>query len=29
VLLPNGRRDESGVPDYNTIVDVFPASAVS
>jgi anaerobic selenocysteine-containing dehydrogenase len=25
VLLPSGRRDESGVPDYNAIVDVVPA----
>jgi hypothetical protein len=24
VLLPGGRRDRSGVPDYNTTVELLP-----
>ena len=26
VLIPAGRLDASGVPDYNAIVEVFPAN---
>jgi hypothetical protein len=29
VLLPNGRRDISGVPDYNAVVEVLPLGDVN
>jgi molybdopterin-dependent oxidoreductase alpha subunit len=29
VLLPSGTRDSSGVPDYNTVVDILPLRAAS
>jgi predicted molibdopterin-dependent oxidoreductase YjgC len=29
VLLPSGSRDPSGVPDYNTVVDILPLRASS
>ncbi len=29
VLFPGGRRDRSGVPDFNTEVEILPLSTVS